>query len=349
MRPTSRQLRPAPAAAHIRALYAAAASIVPSMKTGPATRLPALHPLTQNKEVSMSLLTRTLSIAASALLAGSLAVAPAQADVVEISPPGANDWSCTPTAEHPYPVVLVPGTFESMVKNWSTLSPYLKSQGYCVFALNYGETNGVYATAPVADSAKELAPFVDAVLAATGARKVNLVGHSQGGMMPRYYMGFLGGAKNVNQLIGIAPSNHGTEEAHVVAGHHAALAVAHQVHLPGAGGSQDRVNERGEFLGGVRDGCRGVDAVRLAVVQGKHAVALALEVGREGGPVLHHALERAGHQDHRIGVFGSWRAGPVIRAGRGNFDDGRLGGCHGQGSGQEGRGGDGQGSGEQRH
>ena len=159
----------------------------------------------------MSLLTRTLSIAASALLAGSLAVAPAQADVVEISPPGANDWSCTPTAEHPYPVVLVPGTFESMVKNWSTLSPYLKSQGYCVFALNYGETNGVYATAPVANSAKELAPFVEAVLAATGARKVNLVGHSQGGMMPRYYMGFLGGAKNVNQLIGIAPSNHGTE------------------------------------------------------------------------------------------------------------------------------------------
>ncbi|GKV74613.1 MULTISPECIES: esterase/lipase family protein [Pseudarthrobacter] len=159
----------------------------------------------------MSLLTRTLSLAASAVLASSLAVAPAQAAAVEISPPGANDWSCTPTAEHPYPVVLVPGTFESMVKNWSTLSPYLKSQGYCVFALNYGETNGVYATAPVADSAQELAPFVDAVLAATGARKVNLVGHSQGGMMPRYYMGFLGGAKNVNQLIGIAPSNHGTE------------------------------------------------------------------------------------------------------------------------------------------
>ena len=98
-----------------------------------------------------------------------------------------------------------------MEKNWSTLSPYLKSAGYCVFALNYGETNGVYATAPVAESAQELAPFVDAVRAATGAKKVNLVGHSQGGMMPRYYMGFLGGAKYVHQLIGVAPSNHGTE------------------------------------------------------------------------------------------------------------------------------------------
>lgn len=159
----------------------------------------------------MSLLKKALSLAATAVLAGSLAAAPAHADVVEISPPGANDWSCKPSAEHPYPVILVPGTFESMAKNWSTLSPYLKSAGYCVFALNYGETNGVYATAPVADSANELAPFVDAVRAATGAKKVDLVGHSQGGMMPRYYMGFLGGAKNVNQLVGIAPSNHGTE------------------------------------------------------------------------------------------------------------------------------------------
>lgn len=159
----------------------------------------------------MSLLTKTLSAATIAVLAISMAVAPARAGTVQVSPPGANDWSCKPTAEHPYPVVLVPGTFESMEKNWSTLSPHLKSAGYCVFALNYGETNGVYATAPVAESAQELAPFVEAVRAATGAKKVNLVGHSQGGMMPRYYMGFLGGAKHVHQLIGIAPSNHGTE------------------------------------------------------------------------------------------------------------------------------------------
>ena len=159
----------------------------------------------------MSLLTRALSIAAAAVLAASLTAAPAQAGILDIAPPGANDWTCKPSAEHPYPVILVPGTFESMAKNWSTLSPYLKSEGYCVFALNYGETNGVYATAPVADSAKELAPFVDAVMAATGAKKVDLVGHSQGGMMPRYYMGFLGGAKNVHHLVGIAPSNHGTK------------------------------------------------------------------------------------------------------------------------------------------
>jgi pimeloyl-ACP methyl ester carboxylesterase len=151
-------------------------------------------------------------MAAAAAVVTALAGAPAaSADVTDIPPPGANDWSCRPTPAHPYPVVLVPGTFESMAKNWATMSPVLKSAGYCVFSLNYGVTNGVYASGPVVDSAKQLAPFVDAVLAATRAKQVDLVGHSQGGMMPRYYMGFLGGAKKVHALVGIAPSNHGTQ------------------------------------------------------------------------------------------------------------------------------------------
>jgi triacylglycerol lipase len=48
------------------------------------------------------------------------------------------------------------------------------------------------------------------VLAATGAARVSLVGHSQGGMMPRYYLKFLGGTAEVDDLVGLSPSNHGT-------------------------------------------------------------------------------------------------------------------------------------------
>jgi triacylglycerol esterase/lipase EstA (alpha/beta hydrolase family) len=55
-----------------------------------------------------------------------------------------------------------------------------------------------------------LADFVARVLAATGASQVDLVGHSQGGMMPRYYLQHLGGAAKVHALIGLSPSNHGT-------------------------------------------------------------------------------------------------------------------------------------------
>jgi triacylglycerol esterase/lipase EstA (alpha/beta hydrolase family) len=131
------------------------------------------------------------------------------------SPPGANDFSCKPSAAHPRPVVLVHGTFADMSDSWQALSPLLKNNGYCVFALNYGSFSGsgslgIYGVGEIRNSAAELSSFVDKVLSATGASEVDMVGHSQGGMMPRYYLRFLGGAAKVHTLVGLAPSNHGT-------------------------------------------------------------------------------------------------------------------------------------------
>lgn len=131
------------------------------------------------------------------------------------SPPGANSWSCKPSSVHPYPVVLVHGTFADMSDSWQALSPLLYNHGYCVFALNYGayagsNLLGIDAIGPIEESARQLAGFVKKVLSETGASKVDIVGHSQGGMMPRYYIKDLGGASKVHTLVGLAPSNHGT-------------------------------------------------------------------------------------------------------------------------------------------
>ncbi|MFI8854536.1 alpha/beta fold hydrolase [Streptomyces sp. NPDC053499] len=126
---------------------------------------------------------------------------------------GWNDYSCKPSAAHPRAVVLVHGTFGNSVDNWLGLAPYLVRRGYCVFSLDYGQLPGkpfFHGLGPIEDSARQLAAYVDKVLAATGTDKVDIVGHSQGGMMPRQYLKFLGGAPKVNALIGIAPSNHGT-------------------------------------------------------------------------------------------------------------------------------------------
>jgi triacylglycerol esterase/lipase EstA (alpha/beta hydrolase family) len=128
------------------------------------------------------------------------------------SPPGANDWSCRPSTAHPRPVVLVNGTFANQITSWNAFSPLLKNTGYCVYTFNYGGMflGQIGSYGPVATSAGELRTFVDQVRTATSAAKVDIVGWSQGGMMPRYYLKNLGGAAKVNQLVGLSPSNHGT-------------------------------------------------------------------------------------------------------------------------------------------
>ncbi|MBB5868497.1 triacylglycerol esterase/lipase EstA (alpha/beta hydrolase family) [Allocatelliglobosispora scoriae] len=144
---------------------------------------------------------------------GVLAAYAASLAMPEASPPGANDWSCVPSAAHPRPVVLIHGTAENAYANWQALSPKLKLAGYCVFAVNFGATTGnaVKGMGDIPTSAAALGAFVDQVRTSTGAAKVDLVGHSQGGgIMPRWYLKFNGGAAKVNRLVGISPSNHGT-------------------------------------------------------------------------------------------------------------------------------------------
>ncbi|MGW1672133.1 esterase/lipase family protein [Streptomyces sp. NPDC002324] len=150
-------------------------------------------------------------------LAAAATVVPATAaeaaDTAAAPGHGWNDYSCKPSNAHPRPVVLVHGTLANSVDNWLGLAPYLVNRGYCVYSLDYGQLPGVAffnGLGPIDRSAEQLDAFVDRVLAATGAAEADLVGHSQGGMMPRYYLKFLGGAAEVNALVGIAPSNHGT-------------------------------------------------------------------------------------------------------------------------------------------
>ncbi|WP_306336861.1 triacylglycerol lipase [Streptomyces sp. KL118A] len=160
------------------------------------------------------------ALAAALLVTGAVTLTPAAtaaADTAQASTAstsrGWNDYSCKPSDAHPRPVVLVHGTFGNSVDNWLVLAPYLVKRGYCVYSLDYGQLPGVpffNGLGPIDKSAEQLDAFVDKVLASTGAKKADLVGHSQGGMMPRQYLKFLGGAAKVNALIGLAPDNHGT-------------------------------------------------------------------------------------------------------------------------------------------
>ncbi|HWL85414.1 MAG TPA: alpha/beta fold hydrolase [Polyangiaceae bacterium] len=140
----------------------------------------------------------------------------------EALPPGAQDpfAETAGTVSKPTPganpVVLVHGTWANRYNTWKVLSQELKNEGFAVFALNYGEKGGhlpkvIKGYGDIKESAKELARFVDEVLSKTGASKVDLVGHSQGGgITPRWYLKYEGGKDKVDKMIGLAPSNHGT-------------------------------------------------------------------------------------------------------------------------------------------
>ena len=138
-------------------------------------------------------------------------------------PPGANDFSCRPSAEHPDPVVLVHGLGANMAQNWGYIAPALAGDGYCVFALTYGrkldnpppfdQPGGlVY----MEESALELKAFIERVLAATGAARVDIVGHSEGSLMPNYYVKFLDSGADVptvDDYVGLTPLWDGTNVA----------------------------------------------------------------------------------------------------------------------------------------
>jgi triacylglycerol lipase len=103
-------------------------------------------------------------------------------------------------------VILVHGTFGDMTVSWNLVSPALKANGYCVFALDLVRRG----MAPIDRSADKLAAFIDEVRTRTGAARVSLVGHSQGGMLGRYVARFRDKLAVIDDIVGLAPSSHGT-------------------------------------------------------------------------------------------------------------------------------------------
>ncbi len=187
---------------------------------------------------------RAITLLAAALLLASCAPAPEPGDryrvpadfgegliaaIQDLSgpPAGANHWDCVPARDHLRPVILLHGFAGNMADNMSGLSPFLANAGYCVFALNYGATPGsvLAGTEDIRQSSmNQFGPFVDEVLRRTGAAQVDVVGHSEGSVVPRWWMRF-GPSLNpddtpkIATMIGVGPASYGAD----LGGHSAEL------------------------------------------------------------------------------------------------------------------------------
>lgn len=108
------------------------------------------------------------------------------------------------------PVVIVAGTFSPSIAN-EPLRLRLQLDGYDAYIY---ELPGL-GVGDIADTSAPLVDFVDDILADTGAAKVDLIGHSQGGLVARHYVKYLGGDQYVDSLVTLGTPNHGTAAANL--------------------------------------------------------------------------------------------------------------------------------------
>jgi len=105
----------------------------------------------------------------------------------------------------PNPVLIVGGTLSPEFA-LATLACRLRKDGFTVFTMaltgrGFGD---------IAVSARSVAERVDAIRAETGAAKVDLIGHSQGGLENRYYLKFLGGGDGVGTYVSLGTPQYGS-------------------------------------------------------------------------------------------------------------------------------------------
>lgn len=106
--------------------------------------------------------------------------------------------------EGPNPVILLHGLAMNRT-NWFWLGRRLASRGIGpLYATTY------FSPQAVRHSALHLRAYVEHVLAIENAKRVDIVAHSLGGVVARYYIERLGGDRRVTRLITIASPHRGT-------------------------------------------------------------------------------------------------------------------------------------------
>jgi triacylglycerol lipase len=109
------------------------------------------------------------------------------------------------SATPPDPVIIVNGT-GGPAFYYEPLRARLEAAGHPTWIFQLTDLG----MGDIAATTRDLARFVSSVRAQTGAAKVDLVGHSQGGLVARQYVKFEGGASTVDSLVMFGAPNHGT-------------------------------------------------------------------------------------------------------------------------------------------
>jgi triacylglycerol lipase len=116
----------------------------------------------------------------------------------------------TVAAVHP---VIVVGGLSGVAVAYEPIAARLRGDGFRVFVyqlpgLGFGD---------IPASARALAGYVEQVRASAGAATVDVVAHSEGGLVSRYYLKRLGGAATVGRYVSLGSPQYGTYVANIAA------------------------------------------------------------------------------------------------------------------------------------
>jgi pimeloyl-ACP methyl ester carboxylesterase len=98
------------------------------------------------------------------------------------------------------PVLLLYGLFATP-RIVDVLTHRFRRRGYCAFSINLGGLFGRFNSAPIEELAALLSNQVDRICRHHGIEWLDIVGHSEGGLIGRYYVQKLNGAKHVSSLV----------------------------------------------------------------------------------------------------------------------------------------------------
>jgi pimeloyl-ACP methyl ester carboxylesterase len=111
------------------------------------------------------------------------------------------------------PVLLLHG-FLATPRAVSALAAQLGRAGYCTYSVDLGGLFGRFNALPIEDVARAVAARVEHLVRDHRLKHIDVVGHSEGGLIGRYYIQKLGGASRVRHLVTLGTPHRGTRWAY---------------------------------------------------------------------------------------------------------------------------------------
>jgi triacylglycerol lipase len=120
-------------------------------------------------------------------------------------------WPASASAQTTHDPILFIHGFSENSSMWANFTGRFAADGWNPAQLYTMDYNSTQSNRTIAEQVNQR---VDAIRAANGGAKVDLITHSMGGLNSRWYIKFLGGVDEVEDWVSLGGPNHGTKTAY---------------------------------------------------------------------------------------------------------------------------------------